>query len=86
MAKLKSSKSPRRRKAINGVMLDISAASALYGPSERSLWGLVANGAVPARKLGGRVVFLRSELDQFFSTLPGISVAEARANEKARRK
>ena len=77
---------PHRRKAMNGLVLDVSSASALYGPSERAIWGMIANGTLPARKLSGRVCFLRSELDQFFTNLPGITLAEARKNAVIRRK
>ena len=74
-----------RRKAMNGAVLYVSTASLVYGPSERSLRGMIARGTIPYRRMQSRVVMLRSELDQFFSTLPGVSLDEARKNAAARR-
>ena len=75
-----------KRKTINGQLLDVAAASALLGLSQRSLRGRVARKLVPYRKLNTRVVFVRSELDQFIDALPGCSLKEATANEHRRRK
>jgi len=39
---------------------------------------------VPFRKFGGRIVFRRTELEQFIEYLPGVTVAQAQANLAAR--
>jgi hypothetical protein len=44
----------------------------------------VARGLVPYRKLGSRVVFRRSELEQWIENLPGVSLKDAELNRKAR--
>ncbi len=75
-----------RRKGINGLILDLSAASALYGPTEKSLRRLAERGLIPSRRLLSRVVFLRSELDNFFLNLPGVTLDEARQNIARREK
>ena len=74
--------SPRR--TVNGLLLGVPEASALIGNSERSLRGLIAAGVIPYRKLGGRVVFRRSELEKWIENLEGVSLKDAEANRKAR--
>jgi excisionase family DNA binding protein len=75
----------KKRRAISGLLLGVSEAAALLGNSERSLRALVARGLVPFRRLGSRVVFRRVELEKFFETLDGVTLADVRANLKARR-
>lgn len=72
------------RKTIDGALLDVRAASAFLGCSERSLRARVARQLVPYRKLNSRVVFLKKELEQFVDTLPGVNVEEACANADRR--
>jgi hypothetical protein len=40
---------------------------------------------IPFRRLGGRIVFLRSELDAWLQALPGCAPGEARRNAEERR-
>jgi hypothetical protein len=75
---------PRR---LAGEVLDAAAAAKHYGGTERLWYSRAARRLVPFRKWGGRLVFLRSELDRFFSeSLSGCSLEEAQANDMARRK
>ena len=70
---------------IAGAVLDAATAAELYGGTERLWYSRAARGIVPFRKWGGRLVFLRSELDSFFAdTLPGVSLEQAQANIKMR--
>jgi hypothetical protein len=64
----------------NGELLDIAAASQLLGCSEKTLRSRVSRRLVPFRKFSGRVVFRRSELEQFIEDLPGCSLEEAQNN------
>ncbi len=73
---------PRR---IDGAVLDVRTAAAFLGGSEKQLRGLVDRRLIPFRRLNSRIVFVRSELEQFFVALPGCSVDEARTNLEARR-
>jgi hypothetical protein len=73
-----------KRKAINGQLLDIATASQWLGCSEKALRARVSRHLVPFRKLSGRVVFRRAELEQFIEQLPGVTVAQAQANLAAR--
>jgi hypothetical protein len=68
----------RRRKAPReGLVLEFEQGAAFVGFSENVLRHLVERGAVPHRRLGGRVVFLRAELTRFVETLPGVSLEQA---------
>ena len=71
---------PTGRRSLAGQVLDIAAASARYGGTERLWYNRVSAGQVPYHRWGGRICFLVSELDAFFANLPGVSLEEARAN------
>jgi hypothetical protein len=75
-------KGPRR---ISGEILDIQAASKTYGGSPGFWRSRVERRDVPFHRLGGRIVFIRSELEQFFAELPGCSPEEAKTALMARR-
>ncbi|MBI5315843.1 MAG: helix-turn-helix domain-containing protein [Nitrospirae bacterium] len=64
----------------SGQILYVSAAAVLLACSEKAIRAKVARQLLPHRRLGGRVIFLRNELETFLSELPGTSVAEAQAN------
>lgn len=73
---------PKTRRTIDGEVLSVDATSTHYGQTEKALRGLVARKQIPYRKLGGRIVFLKRELDQFFDKLPGVRLDEARRNSR----
>ena len=75
---------PTGRRSLKGQILDIAAASARYGGSERLWYSRVSSGQVPYHRWGGRICFLIAELDAFFANLPGVSPDEARANLDAK--
>jgi hypothetical protein len=75
-------KGPRR---IDGAALDIRGGSALCGWSEKQSRGMVARGLMPHRRLGQRIIFIKSELEAWLSALKGITLDEALENLKARR-
>ena len=66
-------------------MLDVRSGSAYCGWSEKQMRGYIDRRLVPFRRLGSRIVLLRSELETFFVELPGCTLDEARANQEARR-
>ena len=55
------------------LMLDIGEVCQLLGWSEGKLYMAVRRGQLPARKLGRRVIFLRTELEAYLSQLPHVS-------------
>lgn len=70
---------------ISGAALDVRGASIFYGGTEKQIRGLVDRRLIPFKRLGGRIVFLRAELETWLSSLDGCSLAEARMNLEARR-
>lgn len=73
---------PRR---IAGAALDVRGASAFYGGTEKQTRGLVDRRLIPFKRLGGRIVFLRAELEAWLAGLEGCSIEEACTNLEARR-
>jgi hypothetical protein len=69
----------------SGQMLDVRGAASLFGTSEKTIRSRAASHLIPFRRFGGRLIFLRNELELFLESLPGIGVDEARANGEARR-
>jgi hypothetical protein len=66
-----------------GAMLNVLQAAALLGTNERWVRRRMSCGLLPYRKLSGRVVFLRSELNKFIADLadlPGCTLSEAQSN------
>lgn len=61
-------------------LLYVADAARLLACSEKAVRAKVARQILPHRRLGGRVFFLRAELEQFLHDLPGVSAGEAKAN------
>ena len=73
---------PRR---IAGEILDVAAVAEWLGVSQGTIRARVARQQIPYRKWGGRIIFRRSEVEEYFKQLEGVSIDEALANERARR-
>lgn len=61
-------------------LLTVESAAEFFGVNERWIRLRIARRLLPARRFGGRIVFLRNELEQFLADLPGISAIEAKRN------
>ncbi|MEO5957414.1 MAG: hypothetical protein ABIR36_17240 [Nitrospiraceae bacterium] len=75
------------QRTINGTSaVDVRGAARLIGgpDTEKQIRGLVERRLIPFRKLGGRIIFLRAELEAWLSGLDGCTVEEARGNLAAR--
>lgn len=72
---------PRR---INGVMLDVRGGAVFLGETEKGIRGKVSRGLIPHRRLGGRIIFIKAELEQWLLTLPGVTLEEAVENLRVR--
>ena len=75
----------RGHRTINGIAMDVRSSACYVGETEKSFRGQLARGLWPHHFLRGRIVCLKNEMDQFLADLPGVSVAEAKANVAARR-
>ncbi len=70
----------RERNPKNGATLRIWEAAIYLGETEAVVRSRIKRGVLPYRRLGGRIVLLRSELDAYLMALPGITLEEARKN------
>lgn len=64
----------------DGLLLDVRGAAQLLACTEKSIRARISRKILPYRKLSGRIVFLRSELEEFVATLPGVTLDEAQVN------
>ena len=67
-------KGPRR---FTGNLLDVAGLAEEQGMTQNTIRARVERGVLPYRKWGGRIVFIRSEIEEYFQNLPGRSVNEA---------
>jgi hypothetical protein len=77
----KKKRGPRR---IDGAALGVKEGSAFYGGTEKQTYGLVARRLIPFHRLGGRIIFIRAELEIWLQSLEGCSLDEAKANQETR--
>jgi excisionase family DNA binding protein len=67
---------PRR---FNGALMDVASAAAYFGATEGWVRSQVSRGRLRARKLGGRIIFARSDIEEFIAGLPVVySIKEVR--------
>ncbi len=76
----------QNRRCIDGELLDVKACAQFLGPSEHTVRARVRRREIPFRRLGGRIVFIRKELELFLSNLEGCSVKEATNNLEAKKR
>ncbi|MCD4727786.1 MAG: helix-turn-helix domain-containing protein [Pirellulales bacterium] len=57
-----------------------------YGlwPSLGSLRTAVSRGKVPHRKIGGKLVFIRSEIEQWLDDAPGLKLSDMKSSGSSR--
>lgn len=72
------------RRHFAGELRDVGTQSREWGITEKALRAQVARGLIPYRRLGGRIVFVTTEMAEFVRQLPGVTAAEALANVAAR--
>ena len=80
----KQAEQGKKPHTINGRLLDVATFSAEQGWSPKTTRGMVARRLVPFRRLGGRVVFLRTDVTQWLERLAGCGPDEAIRNMQAR--
>ena len=73
------------RRSFNGALLDVTMAATFLGTTPKSIRAKVGRGLLPYRRWGSRIVFIKSELEQFLNTLPGLSLEEVQSYLKMRR-
>jgi excisionase family DNA binding protein len=63
-------------------LLDVRAAAAFLGRTERAIRKDIERRRLPFRRHGSRILFVRSELTSFLAALDGVSVEEAVSNAR----
>ena len=91
----KTKKPPRKkagqgkgRRTLAGEVLDVTECATIFfgGPEQEKLVrSRVDRRLIPFHRWSGRIIFLRSEVADYFKHLPGCSVDEALKNEMTRR-
>lgn len=67
---------PTGRRRLDGEVMDVASLATYRGKSEKAIRGKVARRQRPFRKQGGRVIFIKAEIDEFHRRLPGVGVEE----------
>lgn len=74
----------RGPRCLGGKVLGVRECAAFLGGTEKHMRGLIARRLIPFRRLGGRIIFLRAEVEAWLENLPGCTADEARGNIEAR--
>ncbi len=74
-----------RNTRYDGLAMSIDAAAEFIGCTPRALRSMAERQIVPFRRRGFRLLFLRSELEQWLDKLPGVSLNQAIKNRQQRR-
>ena len=69
---------------IQAAILDLRGAACLLGMTEKGLRRQVERGRVPYRRLGRKLIFVRSEIESWFQRLPGLTLEEVDAIRERR--
>ncbi len=64
--------------------MDVATAASFLGTTEKTIRGQVGRRLIPFRRLGGRIVFVRLEIEAWLGSLEGCPLDEALANMKER--
>ena len=75
----------RSRRTIDGALLDARSCAYFLGTSERAVRALAGKRIIPHRRLAGRVIFIRSEIESWLTKLPGVQPDEVEQNLALRR-
>jgi hypothetical protein len=61
-------------------VLNVRQTAEFFGTTEKCIRKRIERGMLPYRKLGARIVFVRTELEDFVSKLPGLTIKDAELN------
>jgi hypothetical protein len=74
------------RGRVDSEWIDVAGAAELLDVTPKAIRARVARRCIPFRKFGGRIMFNRAELRDFFEKLPGVSIGEALVHDAQRRR
>ncbi len=67
-------------RTIDGAMMDVERGAAFLGLPPKGIRARAERGIIPYRRLGGRLVFLKTELEEFLQALDGVNLHQALGN------
>ncbi len=70
----------QNRRAFNGILMDVLGLASYLGTSEHTIRSRVRRREIPFKKMGGRLLFLKHEIDRYLEQLPGCDLDEAVQN------
>jgi excisionase family DNA binding protein len=73
-----------RRSLVSNAILSVRQAAEFFGTTEKAIRRRIEGGKLPYRKMGTKVVFIKSDLERFVERLPGLSPRDAEANLRAK--
>ena len=73
-----------KKRTVDGLLMDMHTAAAFIGVTRKALERDVERRLIPFRRKGRRILFLRDELLEFYTELPGCDLETARENREAR--
>ena len=81
---MKERKKIRQTSTATQQILTVAQYAALYGKTERAAWMDIYRGKVPYRRHSRKIILIRSEVEEFFRSLPGVTVEQAAKKIKER--
>ena len=67
-------------------ILNVASVAGFLGVTEKAVYAKVARRCIPFRKWGGKLIFVRREIEEFLAGLQGVEVHDALENELKRRR
>jgi excisionase family DNA binding protein len=58
------------------MVFSVKQAAEFLGCSQQAIYKMVYRKRLPHRRLGGKVIFLKKEIEQYLNQLPGLTVEE----------
>jgi excisionase family DNA binding protein len=71
------------KRRFNGTALDVQEAACFIGTTEKTIRSWVKRSLIPYHRAGKRILFVRAEVENFLTNLPGCSMKDALANVAA---
>jgi hypothetical protein len=67
-------------------ILNVASVAVFLGVTEKAVYAKVARRCIPFRRWGGKLIFVRRDIEEFLARLQGVQVHDALENELKRRR
>ena len=75
----------KQARRFDGVVLDVRSLAHYWGTSEHTIRARARRRQIPFKKMNGRLLFLKNDIDRYLEQLPGCDLDEAVENLVTRR-